>query len=337
LAVLDRESRAIIERLRPHASLAIWCGGNELFNEWSKMTDQDAPLRLLNANTFHLDPDRPFLTTSPLMGMGHGTYIFRGDDGREAHQVYAEATRTAYTEFGVAGPASEEVLRTFMPEEDLFPVRRGTTWVSHHALDTWDQEPEAWLMLPLIEDYFGKCGSVEEVVRGGQTLQAEGTRFVYEEARRQWPRSSMALAWCLNEPWPTAANNSLVSWPCVPKPALTAVALACRPTLASARVPKFRWFPGEIFDPELWLLNDAPEAFPASEVTAELRLNGETLQLLTWSAPEVRAGAVRQGPRAAILLPDAPPGIMELHIRVRGRSDLDSIYPLVFGLLGERS
>ncbi|MFW6032331.1 MAG: glycoside hydrolase family 2 protein, partial [Phycisphaeraceae bacterium] len=46
LRVLDRESRSIIRRLRRHACLAIWCGGNELFNSWSGMTDQSLALRL---------------------------------------------------------------------------------------------------------------------------------------------------------------------------------------------------------------------------------------------------------------------------------------------------
>ena len=36
----------------------------------------------------------------------------------------------------------------------------------------------------------------------------------------------MALSWCFNEPWPAAANNSLVHWPAHAKPALAAVACA---------------------------------------------------------------------------------------------------------------
>lgn len=49
LDVLQQESTAIVTRLRKHASLAIWCGGNELFNSWSGMTDQSLALRLLNS------------------------------------------------------------------------------------------------------------------------------------------------------------------------------------------------------------------------------------------------------------------------------------------------
>ena len=52
------------------------CGGNELFNEWSRMTEQSLPVRLLNNQCYDLDPKTPFIYTSPLFGMGHGHYVF---------------------------------------------------------------------------------------------------------------------------------------------------------------------------------------------------------------------------------------------------------------------
>ena len=76
LAVLEQEATSIIRRLRRHPSLAIWCGGNELFNNWSGMTDQSLPLRLLNALCYRLSPEIPFNATSPLNGMAHGNYLF---------------------------------------------------------------------------------------------------------------------------------------------------------------------------------------------------------------------------------------------------------------------
>ena len=77
LALLDRESRSIILRLRRQTALAVWCGGNELFNAWSRMTPQSAPLRLLDRNCFDLDPARPFVPTSPVFNIRHGDYRFR--------------------------------------------------------------------------------------------------------------------------------------------------------------------------------------------------------------------------------------------------------------------
>ncbi|AUX26109.1 uncharacterized protein SOCEGT47_066680 [Sorangium cellulosum] len=83
LRVLEQEAESIIRRVRQHPSLALWCGGNELFNVWSGMTDQSLPLRLLNKMTYELDRDTPFIPTAPLDGMGHGDYRFRDERGRE--------------------------------------------------------------------------------------------------------------------------------------------------------------------------------------------------------------------------------------------------------------
>ena len=117
LAVLDQESRAIILRLRPHASLVLWCGGNELFNSWSKNTEQDLHMRLVARNCYDLDPSRPYLHTSPVMGIGHGGYWFEQSawGGSNVFRLYPQASRTAYCEFGVPGTPSAATLRSFSP------------------------------------------------------------------------------------------------------------------------------------------------------------------------------------------------------------------------------
>ncbi len=239
LRVLDQESRSIIRRVRQHASLALWCGGNELFNAWSGMTDQSLALRLLNKNCYELDRDTPFIASAPLGGMGHGDYRFRDEHGRELFQIFAEARNTAYSEFGCPGPSSVDYLKTFIPESELFPPRPGTAWETHHGLGAWEMDPGTWLCQASIEHYFGPTQTLEQLVARGQLMQAEGYKLIFEEARRQQPVCSMALNWCFNEPWPSAANNNLVSWPHRPKPAYYAVQAACRPVLASARVAKF--------------------------------------------------------------------------------------------------
>ncbi|TVR50669.1 MAG: hypothetical protein EA425_09295, partial [Puniceicoccaceae bacterium] len=122
LAVLDRESRSIIRRLRRHPCLALWCGGNELFNVWSGMTDQSLPLRLLNRNCYDLDPQTPFLPTAPVDGMGHGDYRFRDEQGREIHQTFARSRHTAYTEFGVSGPPPAHMRRRLKTPPAVLPA-----------------------------------------------------------------------------------------------------------------------------------------------------------------------------------------------------------------------
>ncbi len=233
LAVLDQESKSIIRRLRAHPSLALWCGGNELFNSWSGMTDQDLAIRLLNRNCYDLDPERPFLSTAPVAGMAHGHYVFRDARGDEVFQIMARSSATAYTEFGCPAPADAEILRETLPDDELFPPRPDTSWESHHAFKAW--APNSHLLLDVIEDYFGPSETLEQLVERGQLLQAEGLKCLFEEARRQKPRASMALNWCFSEPWPAAANLSVVGWPDRPKPSLAAVGQSSR----SARSRRF--------------------------------------------------------------------------------------------------
>jgi beta-mannosidase len=330
LRVLDAESRAILHRLRRHPCLALWSGGNELFNSWSGMTDQSLALRLLNRNCYDLDPSTPFIPTSPLDGVAHGDYRFRDDTGREVHQIYSSARHTAYPEFGCPGPAPVEYLKKFIPPEELWPPAPGTTWETHHAFKAWQPE-QSWLFRDVIEFYFGRCDNLATLVGFGDWLQGEGYKAIYEEARRQKPRCAMALNWCYNEPWPTAANNSIVNWPAQAKPAFRAVAAACRPVLASARIPKFAWQPGEEFRAELWLLNDSPEAIPAGRIVAWLDCGGRSTELGQWQHGGTVANRHLAGPEIRAVL---PVGARHFALRLvaEGQPGWDSVYPMPFAL-----
>ena len=327
LKVLDQESQSIIRRLRQHASVVLWCGGNELFNAWSGMTDQAHALRLLNANCYKLDRNTPFLPTSPVMGMGHGHYTFRNPfDGRETWAKFQESACTAYTEFGMPGIAGEKTLRLFMPEADLFPPKPGGPWTTHHAFGAW--QPSSWLSIETIEDYFGPIASLARLVELSQLMQSQGYKGLFEEARRQKPKSAMALNWCLNEPWPTAANNSLISWPCEPKPALFAVGQSLRPVLASAKIAKFRWQSGEWFDPELWLLSDAPAETPGVKVTVSIENGGKMTRLLEWTSETLPPNRNQRGPRVGFALPSLVGDRFTLSLEVDGRPEWNSSYVL---------
>lgn len=327
LNVLDQESRSIIQRVRRHPSLVIWCGGNELFNNWSLMTDQDLALRLLNRNCYDLDPHTPFLMTSPSMGMAHGGYFFRRPDGAEVFQYFAESHATAYTEYGVPGPASAETLRKIIPAGELWLPRAGTQWETRHALKAW--QPDSWLNLPTIEDYFGPISNLQSLVSHAHWLQGEGLKAIFEEARRQKPTCAMALNWCFNEPWPTAANNSLVTWPCEPKPALAGVAQSCRPVLASARIPKFSWRAGETFSAQLFMLNDSPESLGLGYVVAWLEVAGDRLQVAEWRFEGGAANTNIVGPTVSVVLPEGAADRLTLVLQVEGHPGWGSRYDLL--------
>jgi beta-mannosidase len=314
LRILDQESRSIIRRVRQHPCLGIWGGGNELFNSWSGMTDQSLAIRLLNRNCYDLDPATPFLPTAPVEGMGHGDYRFRDDTGREVFEVFQKASNTAYSEFGCPGPSAAEVLRMIIPDSELWPPRAGTSWQTHHAFRAWEADPQSWLYLRTLEHYFGPTDTLDELVARGSWLQSAGYQAIFEEARRQKPRCAMALNWCFNEPWPSAAGNSIVNWPARPKAAYRAVQAACRPVLASARFAKFQWTVGERFTAEIWLLNDAAGDVEAGEVEVVLAAGASSTTLLLWAFPKIAAGQNLAGPCVSAVLPSVESDSFELRL-----------------------
>lgn len=332
LRVLDQESRAIIRRLRPHASLALWCGGNELFNSWSGMTMQSAALRLLGRNCYDLDPDRPFLPTSPLVGIRHGDYRFcpgsTNDYDWTVFQCYPQQQATAYMEFGVSGPANANLLKKIIPAGELWPMHTNGSWAAHHAFGAW--QPDSWLSPEVAKHYFGPPKSLEQLVDRLQLIQAQGLKAIYEEARRQKPVCSTAVCWVFNEPWPCAANNSLVSWPAEPKPAYHAVAAANRPLMASARIPRFDWKPGAEFSAELFLLNDTPHPAGSFEIGAQLEVGKNTVPLGNWNCPGSPAGTHAVGPVVHGTVPAAEGETFKLVIDVAGHPEWSSTYILAF-------
>ena len=329
LSILKQEATSIIKRIRKHPSLALWCGGNELFNNWSGMTDQSLALRLLNSLCLEYCPSIPFNPTSPLMGMGHGYYTFRTPEGKEVFQIINNSKFTAYTEFGVPGISPKEVLEGIIPQKDLFPPKPNTAWQDHHAFAAW--YGDTWLCEDILKDYFGKAETLEELIDQSQLLQSEGYKAIFEEARRQKPYCAMALNWCYNEPWPSAANNSLIVYPAICKPAYYAVKNSCRPLCASARLSKFRWRENEEFFAEAWILNDTYlQSHKIGTVRMKLQTNDTTLEILSWNPPPIENNTNIAGPTGRIKLPRLKSKRFKLLIEVEEHPEYNSEYTLLF-------
>ncbi len=322
LAILEQEAISIVTALRRHPSIVLWCGGNELFNGWSGMDEQSLSLRLLNAVCYRLDKQRPFLPTSPLDGMAHGGYTFIDEyTGKDCLALYINAHHTAYTEFGNAAITSVSNLKKIIPADELFPIKKTSAWVNHHGFDALGES--RWICMSDLEKYFGKADSLEKFVANSEWLQCEGYKSIFEEARRQAPYCSMAINWCYQEPWITAAGNSLIAYPMVKKNSYYAVKQSLRPILASARIPKFSWSAGETFSAQLWLLNDTTDTKDV-EITATLTIGNETLATLCWKTGEVNGNKL--GPTLNAVLPDVQ-HLSELKLTISASdSSLDSEY-----------
>jgi beta-mannosidase len=252
-------------------------------------------------------------------------------DAPTVFDAYLKSNATAHIEFGVPGPASADRLREIIPENDIWPVRRNGSWVAHHAFGAWPaSDSNGWLYPEVAEHYFGPSGSLEQLVARLQLLQAEGYKAIYEEGRRKKPACSALTCWVFNEPWPTAANNSLVSWPNDPKPAYHAVAAANRPTMASARIPRFDWKRGGQFTADLFLLHDGPHPAPSCEIRAFLDSGTHCVEIARWTCPGAAANTHVVGPGARGIVPSGTGQTFNLMIEVDDYPQWNSTYTLAY-------
>lgn len=315
LQILEQEARAIVRKVRRHACHVLWCGGNELFNGWSKMTDQSHALRLLDKISYEEDFAKPYIMTSPLNGMAHGGYFFLDrSNNKSVFEIFRNSANTAYTEFGVPSLASIEQLSAIFDEETLnnpSPLE-ASPWVTHHGFRAW--QLNSWCDFDILTKYFGKQQSVADYVEKSQLLQCEGYKCIFEEARRQKPYCSMAINWDYNEPWRTAAGNNLLEYPLKPKPAYYSIKDSLRPVMPSMRFNRFDFKPGATIEGELWLLNDTFDAV-SDTVDVYFTAGGETKHILTWQTGVSDKGKNLSGHKVEIKVPYGETQLMTVTLK----------------------
>ena len=168
---------------------------------------------------------------------------------------------------------------------------------------------------------------MEDLCRKTQFIQAMSYKSNFEEMRKQWPHCAMALNWCLNEPWPTFANNSLISWPDEVRPSYYAVQRALRPRLASLRIDKHLCWAGETFQAGVWVLNDSVEKLEPCEISLYYALEDgpETLAGKLY-CPVTAAQSNTECGGMAFAIPEGFSGLIHIRLAVTGKPEMDSEY-----------
>jgi beta-mannosidase len=123
LQLVEAETQSIVRDLRHHASLVVWCGGNEF------SPSRNAPLvQILQQVVVKEDPSRPFLPASPANGDSHNWKIWHHFQPPAA---YRKDEALFASEFGLQAPPDEASLRGFIPDEEIWPP--GPSWAFHGA------------------------------------------------------------------------------------------------------------------------------------------------------------------------------------------------------------
>lgn len=343
LAVLEQEATSIIKRLRTHPSLTFWCGGNELFNSWSGLTLQSHPLRLLDKLCFEHDRFTPFQMTSPMHGVSHGSYVKvvfpdaerRAGDFSHGEEFICAVKRshsTGYTEFGCNGASPRDYIHEYiMDEENYLDCNdENEIWKAHHAFRAWNES--CWLGIPEIHHFFGGYADVDDLVDKSIYLQDLCYQSMFEEMRRQAPLCAMAVNWDFNEPWPSAAGNSLINWPCKPKSCLQNVKAALRPTLLSLNIPHNRWLSGEVMEGQVWVLNDSDTPAEPMEVEVALVCGEERVPVATLTTDTVEARKNGRFGSFTLLIAENIPERFAVELTCKAHPEVDSHYALVHRL-----
>lgn len=212
-----------VRRLRHRASLALWCGNNEMEQGWTEWHWDRPGLQDLKAaydRFFHHtlpgwcaahDPGRAYWPSSPSSGtpfeVPNGQ--IQGDahywdvwHGRKPFTAYRGQYPRFMSEFGFQALPPLDTVRTYAAEPDW----NMTSYImEQHQKNASGNS----MMVAQMLDTFRLPNSFESLVYLSMVLQAEGIRYGVEHWRRHTRRVSGTLYWQLNDCWPVASWSSL--------------------------------------------------------------------------------------------------------------------------------
>lgn len=214
LARVRAEAESVVEKLRNHPSLAVWCGDNEndytYFHDRISRTQNRITREVLPRVVHRCDPYRAYLPSSPylregLTGEPPEQHLW-GPRGYYKSPYYTHHNATFIGEIGYHGCPNVSSIRKFISEENLWPWRDNEEWHIHdvfHLRHTHRERDRIKLMANQIREVFGTIPeSLEAFALASQVVQAEAKKFFIESTRlRKW-RTSGILWWNVIDGWP---------------------------------------------------------------------------------------------------------------------------------------
>ncbi len=227
LDTVAEEARQQIRRLRRHASLALWCGNNEVslgIAHWNWPTTFGYPPELFerlvaaNCDLFErllpdlvaeYDPERFYMPSSPIGFWNDPADDARGDNhywgvwhGEEPLSAYAERVPRFMSEYG------------FQSYPDIASVERFTDpadrVVGSAVLALHQKHPRGDAIIGrFLREHYGVPRDFAAFCTLSQLTQADGLRIAFEAHRRAMPRCMGSLYWQLNDCFPAISWSSI--------------------------------------------------------------------------------------------------------------------------------
>jgi beta-mannosidase len=214
--LVKHETRTIIERLRNHACLALWCGNSRIdslheegrLGTGRKFYGKAIYHDLIPSLLGELDPDREYIPTTPFSEPGgagcqdpacgtlHNWKVWNHYADPADYETPPEQTPRFVTEFGLQSLPDRRTLSVFSTRQELAP---GSCSLEKHNYQPGGQQRMARY---IAEDFI--CSSkLDELIRQSQVTQARAARLYVEHLRSYGSINSGCLIWTFNDAAPS--------------------------------------------------------------------------------------------------------------------------------------
>ncbi len=213
-----------VRRLSHHASIALWCGDNEVIGSltWYPETKADPGRYLANYDRLNSmlgnivedeDPVRRFWPSSPSLGYLDFSDGWHSDTRGDLHywdvwhsaksfEAYRSVNPRFASEFGFQSFTSMNVIETFADEKDRNPS--SPVMEMHQRNDGGNAR-----ILETMTRYFRFPRDFGQMVFLSQIQQGLAIKTAIEYWRSTKPRCMGTLYWQINDIWPVASWSSL--------------------------------------------------------------------------------------------------------------------------------
>ncbi|KKB81260.1 hypothetical protein VW35_03845 [Devosia soli] len=224
LASVETEITQQVRRLSHHASIALWCGDNEVIGSlnWYPETRADKERYIANYDRLNSmlhrivedeDPARRFWPSSPSLGYMDFSDGWHSDTRGDLHywdvwhsaksfDAYRSVNPRFASEFGFQSFTSMNVIETFAEPKDRNP---SSPVMENHQRNNGGNAR----IIETMTRYFRFPRDFDQMVFLSQIQQGLAIKTAIEYWRSTKPRCMGTLYWQINDIWPVASWSSL--------------------------------------------------------------------------------------------------------------------------------
>lgn len=200
--VWEAQVMHLIFSYRNHASLAVWCGGNE-FNPYS--LGNATTIGILERSLADFDGTRLFTRTTPDPGDIHPYVNFDPTWYGHLYRLVPFVSETGIYNM----PEPQSIREVISPKEfesplhDIFSKEYAASHPEfiHHFLEYQGQEPRTmWSRATQIEDL--SSPNLETFCEASQIAAGEFTQIISDLLQANYPVTTGLMPWSLTVPWP---------------------------------------------------------------------------------------------------------------------------------------